>query len=208
MTVHLAPQFNVVRIYAYDITERKRAEEALRESEQRVRLKLNSILSPEGDIGNLELGDIIDAPAIQSLMEKFYELTHIPLAVIDLKGKVLVGVGWQEICTKFHRVHPETCGYCIESDTLLTAGHARGRVQTVQVQEQHVGRRDAHRGGRQDISAIFLPDSSSLMTNRLITNSSGRRRSSTALMSRNISRRWTRYRGSAGQPLIRSWASS
>ena len=28
MTVHLAPQFNVARIYAYDITERKQAEEA------------------------------------------------------------------------------------------------------------------------------------------------------------------------------------
>ncbi len=29
MTVHLMPQFNVVRIYAYDITERKRAEESV-----------------------------------------------------------------------------------------------------------------------------------------------------------------------------------
>jgi two-component system CheB/CheR fusion protein len=38
MTVHLAPQFNVARIYAYDISERKRAEAAVRESEQRLRL--------------------------------------------------------------------------------------------------------------------------------------------------------------------------
>jgi PAS domain S-box-containing protein len=112
-----------------DITERKKAEEELQESEQRVRLKLNSIISPEGDIGNLELGDIIDAPAIQSLMEKFHELTHIPLAIIDLKGKVLVGAGWQDICTKFHRLHPETCGHCIESDTLLTAGMPAGEYK-------------------------------------------------------------------------------
>src|SRR6185369_3843784 len=36
-----------------DITERKRMEDALKESEQRVRLKLESIICPEGDIGNL-----------------------------------------------------------------------------------------------------------------------------------------------------------
>jgi two-component system, chemotaxis family, CheB/CheR fusion protein len=37
MTVHLAPQFNVVRIYAYDITERKQAEDKLRASEVQYR---------------------------------------------------------------------------------------------------------------------------------------------------------------------------
>ncbi|MGE5893149.1 MAG: PAS domain S-box protein, partial [bacterium] len=37
-TVHLSPHFNVVRIYAYDITARKRAEEALQESEAKFRL--------------------------------------------------------------------------------------------------------------------------------------------------------------------------
>ncbi len=91
----------------HDVTEKRRAQEALQESEQRVRLKLESILSPDGDIGTLELGDVVDAAAIQSLMDDFYQLAHIPMALLDLKGKVLVGVGWQDICTKFHRVHPE-----------------------------------------------------------------------------------------------------
>ncbi len=114
---------------ARDITDRKKAEQALRESEARVRQKLESILSPEGDLSDLELQDIIDAPAIQSLMDDCYELTGMPMAVIDLEGKVLVGVGWQDICTKFHRVNSETCRHCIESDTQLTAGVAPGEFR-------------------------------------------------------------------------------
>jgi Sensory domain found in PocR len=66
----------------------------------------------------LELSDIIDFTMLQSLIEDFYTLAHIPMSIIDLKGKVLMSVGWQDICTQFHRVHPETCRNCIENDTL------------------------------------------------------------------------------------------
>ncbi|MEW6490111.1 MAG: CheR family methyltransferase [Thermodesulfobacteriota bacterium] len=103
--------------------------EALVKSEERVRSKLDIILSPEGDIAGLELADILDAPAVQALVDDFYRLARMPMSIVDLKGRVLVGVGWQAICTKFHRVHPETCRNCLESDLELSAGVPPGEFR-------------------------------------------------------------------------------
>jgi ligand-binding sensor protein len=103
-----------------DITDRKLAEEALQESEKGVRRKLDAILSPDVDISELELSDIIDSEKIQKLMDEFYRLTRIGIGIIDLHGRVLVKTGWQDICTKFHRINPESCRLCIESDLQLS----------------------------------------------------------------------------------------
>ena len=117
-----------------DITERKRAEEELRKSEKRVRAKLESILAPTGDIGQLDLDDIIDTDAIQSLMEGFFQLVHIPMALIDLQGKVLTRIGTQDICTKFHRAHPVANQRCVESQTILTQEVSPGTFRLFQCQ--------------------------------------------------------------------------
>jgi diguanylate cyclase (GGDEF)-like protein/PAS domain S-box-containing protein len=109
-----------------DITERKQAEDALRESEATVRKKLKAILEPDTEINDLELSDIIDAEVLQPLMDDFYHLTGMLGAVLDIKGNILVSVGWQDICTKFHRCHPDTLKNCIESDTVLTQGVEHG----------------------------------------------------------------------------------
>lgn len=114
---------------ALNIDHLLKTQEALRASEEHVRLKLNSILSPAGDIGNLELADIIDAPAIQALVDNLYKFVHLPVGILDLKGKALIGAGWQDICTRFHRVHPETCGHCLESDLELTKGVPAGEFR-------------------------------------------------------------------------------
>ncbi len=104
----------------------RQIEEELRVSKTVVRDKLKTITEPEGDIGKLELSDIIDTTVLQSMMENFYKLTGMLGAILDISGKVLVAVGWQDICTKFHRCNPDTLKKCHESDTILTTGVPAG----------------------------------------------------------------------------------
>ncbi len=79
-------------------------------------------LRARGDPEALELGDIVDTRAVQALMDDFYRLTSIGVGIVDRKGRVLVATGWQEICTRFHRVHPEARKNCVQSDLDLSAG--------------------------------------------------------------------------------------
>ncbi len=130
----------------------RKAEESLRQSEEKLRLKLDSILSPEIEVSEQELSNIIDTQAVQALMEEFYEVTKMGMAIIDLKGNVLVGVGWQDICVKFHRTNEITRMNCLESDTILTRGVKKGEfrsykcknnmwdiVSPIYIGEKHIG---------------------------------------------------------------------
>ena len=62
------------------------------------------------------LSDILDIPSIQSLMESFYAITSIPFGLLDLDGNILAGIGWQRLCTEFHRNNPESRQRCRRSD--------------------------------------------------------------------------------------------
>ena len=93
---------------------------ALRDSEEKLQLKLNSLLSPESDISELELVNILDIPAIQSMMKDFSCLTGMATAIVDLNGNVIETTGWQDICSHFHRVNEISAKLCSESDLFLS----------------------------------------------------------------------------------------
>jgi PAS domain S-box-containing protein len=75
--------------------------------------------------------ELVDIPRLQSLMESFSQVIGIANAVIDVDGTVIVHAGWQDACTDFHRVNPETCRRCVESDTSLVESMTRGSSYAV-----------------------------------------------------------------------------
>ncbi len=76
---------------------------------------------------DLDLASILDLPAIQALMEDFQKLTQAAVALLDLKGRVLLATGWQDACMQFHRVHPEMARNCTESDLFLSGNGKPGQ---------------------------------------------------------------------------------
>src|SRR5574340_552811 len=76
------------------------------------------------------LEELLKTIEIQQLFESFYTLVNIPVAIIDFNANVLFSSRWQRICTQFHRIHPITCGRCIESDTQLATQLQEGKLYT------------------------------------------------------------------------------
>jgi len=105
-----------INIYGFEKSDQKELEEKVQESKAK-------------GVENLELSEVVDVQAMQSLMDDFYKLAHIPMSLDDIKGNVLVGVGWQDICTKFHRIHPDTYKHCIEKRTQLCVGIPSGEFK-------------------------------------------------------------------------------
>lgn len=98
----------------------ERVKELEKEKEKWLTHKNESKMNSEIHIPEIELGDIINTGEIQSIMDDFCALTNMVTAILDLKGKVIEETGWQDICTKFHRINPTTAQYCTQSDLFLS----------------------------------------------------------------------------------------
>ena len=94
-------------------------------------LQINSSISSDEDINREDIGRLIDFEALQDLMNSFYKVTRIGIGINDVKGNVHVATGWQDICTRFHRVHPETLKNCLESDIYLSSAQKSRRSRSI-----------------------------------------------------------------------------
>lgn len=116
-------------------------EKKLRQSEASLRSRLDAILFPDVEIDDQLLITIVDSQAIQAMLEDVTQLTHISLAILDLKGNTLISTDQQDICAKFHRLHPLTARNCTES-ACFGAGNMRpGETRNYKCQNNlwHIG---------------------------------------------------------------------
>lgn len=81
-----------------------------------------------------EFAQLVDLSQIKALMEAFYDVTELPSALVDVSGNLLrtedgaiLGAGWKRICLDYHRVHAETAGFCVKSDTVLARSAGYGQ---------------------------------------------------------------------------------
>lgn len=84
--------------------------------------KLFPMGSEEGNkpVEEMELGSLLDLDLLQGMADHLYAAGGIPIGILSPEGKILVAAGWQDICTKFHRVNPVSLARCRESDSFIS----------------------------------------------------------------------------------------
>jgi PAS domain S-box-containing protein len=62
------------------------------------------------------LEDLLAVPRLQDLLDSLNAAFPFPSAIIDNESNILAATAWQDVCTQFHRAHPECELECRASD--------------------------------------------------------------------------------------------
>lgn len=79
----------------------------------------NALHEAPKELSDFSFSDLVDCKQLQEIIDLFFSLTNLGAAIVDNNNHLLVSAGWQNICSQFHRVHPETCKNCHESDNFM-----------------------------------------------------------------------------------------
>lgn len=79
----------------------------------------------------MDFGELIEFSRIQGLFDHFATYSGVASAILDLEGNIYVAAGWKDLCTRFHRTHPESALCCKESDTALALELRQGHTHNV-----------------------------------------------------------------------------
>ncbi|MBI4666021.1 MAG: PocR ligand-binding domain-containing protein [Nitrospinae bacterium] len=79
------------------------------------------------EAGETDLASLIDFGQINQVFQNFLEVVGLPVAILNLKAKVLASSRWQRVCMDFHRVNEQTLSRCLESDISLSRQMQEGK---------------------------------------------------------------------------------
>ncbi|WP_300329836.1 ATP-binding protein [Accumulibacter sp.] len=65
--------------------------------------------------------ELTDLNKLRELMAAFYQAFRIPHSISDADGEWLVTEGWEDCCTRFFRVNPESEAICRRSDSRIVS---------------------------------------------------------------------------------------
>lgn len=91
----------------------------------------NQALPEPDDTVSRRLIAALDFSRLNSLFENFLQVLNVPIALIDLQGKVLASSRWQRACIQFHRQSPLTLSRCQESDRELAMQLQQGKNYSI-----------------------------------------------------------------------------
>ncbi len=97
--------------------------EELQREKELLETELNHLkkeVQPSQTDAPLSLTELIDIDQLRNLLDHFHKLTGYAIAIGDQDNNILIGLGWQEICTKYHRVNQASCQNCKISDAFFS----------------------------------------------------------------------------------------
>ena len=72
--------------------------------------------------GKYSFKDLADIERLREIFEKFSLATGYSIGLVSYpEQEILIATGWRDICTKFHRVNPESVKCCMKSNLSMTS---------------------------------------------------------------------------------------
>lgn len=71
-------------------------------------------------MGKVSFSELVNIDSLKKMLESIYGVSEIPIGIMDVDGIINITTGWQDICTKYHRVHKDTCKRCTLSDQYIS----------------------------------------------------------------------------------------
>lgn len=99
-----------------DVTSLKDAERTLENSKKDIQRKLDAIVSPEGNLADLELSDLVNIDELRDLFQTINDFTNIPITLLDRQGSVIFSLGTSTLCKNFHLAKEGSRLLCKESN--------------------------------------------------------------------------------------------